>query len=103
MDGFPTGLRVLVVNDDRICFMILERMLHQCSYHSSLLCVSLILMCPYSRTKFCVLNLKVWELMCIEHNEVSQIAVDFFLESFALCYQMFTLFSTSVTTSILSS
>jgi len=32
VDEFPAGLRVLVVDDDPICLMILERMLHQCSY-----------------------------------------------------------------------
>jgi hypothetical protein len=28
MDEFPMGLRVLVVDDDPICLMILEQMLH---------------------------------------------------------------------------
>jgi hypothetical protein len=28
VDEFQAGLRVLVVDDDPICFMILERMLH---------------------------------------------------------------------------
>jgi hypothetical protein len=32
MDEFPLGLRVLVIDDDPICFRILERMLHRCSY-----------------------------------------------------------------------
>jgi hypothetical protein len=32
VDEFPAGLRVLVVDDDPICLMILERMLRQCSY-----------------------------------------------------------------------
>ncbi|KAJ7555787.1 hypothetical protein O6H91_05G055000 [Diphasiastrum complanatum] len=31
-DPFPAGLRVLVVDDDPICLMILERMLRRCSY-----------------------------------------------------------------------
>lgn len=31
-DEFPVGMRVLVVDDDPICLMVLERMLHRCSY-----------------------------------------------------------------------
>eukprot|EP00250_Pteridium_aquilinum_P019552 c24473_g3_i1 orf=272-2422(-) len=30
--GFPAGLRVLVVDDDRICLLILDRMLRECLY-----------------------------------------------------------------------
>jgi hypothetical protein len=37
VDEFPVGMRVLLVNDDPICLMILERMLHLCSYHGLLL------------------------------------------------------------------
>ncbi len=32
VDEFPLGLRVLIVDNDPICLMILERMLHRCSY-----------------------------------------------------------------------
>eukprot|EP00897_Mesotaenium_endlicherianum_P006872 jgi/Mesen1/6212/ME000320S05406 len=32
IESFPAGLRVLVVDDDPLCLMILERMLRQCSY-----------------------------------------------------------------------
>jgi hypothetical protein len=46
VDEFPAGLRVLVVDDDPICLMILERMLHQCSYQGLLLCQYLLLMFP---------------------------------------------------------
>jgi len=46
VDEFPAGLRVLVVDDDPICLMILERMLHQCSYQGLLLCQYWLLMCP---------------------------------------------------------
>ncbi|CAM6109501.1 unnamed protein product [Calypogeia fissa] len=34
MEGFsPAGLKVLVVDDDPVCLMILEAMLRQCNYH----------------------------------------------------------------------
>ncbi|KAK4265153.1 hypothetical protein QN277_026240 [Acacia crassicarpa] len=32
VDQFPAGLRVLVVDDDPTCLMILEKMLHTCLY-----------------------------------------------------------------------
>lgn len=35
-DPFPAGLRVLVVDDDPTCLMILERMLRTCLYRGSL-------------------------------------------------------------------
>lgn len=35
-DEFPAGMRVLVVDDDPICLMVLERMLHRCSYRGTL-------------------------------------------------------------------
>ncbi len=35
-DEFPAGMRVLVVDDDPICLMVLERMLHRCSYRGIL-------------------------------------------------------------------
>jgi hypothetical protein len=38
VDEFPAGMCVLVIDDDPICLMILEHMLHQCSYHGPLLC-----------------------------------------------------------------
>ena len=31
-DLFPVGMRVLVVDDDPLCLMIMERMLRRCSY-----------------------------------------------------------------------
>lgn len=34
-DPFPAGLRVLVVDDDPTCLMILERMLRTCLYRGS--------------------------------------------------------------------
>ncbi len=34
---FPTGLRVLVVDDDPLCLMILERMLRLCHYKGEIL------------------------------------------------------------------
>jgi hypothetical protein len=76
VDEFLADLHVLVVDDDPIYLIILERMLHQCSYHSPLLCQSLLLMCPYSRAKIHVLNLMVRELMCIEHNKISMISIN---------------------------
>ena len=33
MHLFPAGMRVLVVDDDPLCLMILDRMLRQCSYN----------------------------------------------------------------------
>ena len=35
-DEFPAGMRVLVVDDDPICLMVLERMLHRCNYRGIL-------------------------------------------------------------------
>lgn len=35
-DHFPTGLRVLVVDDDTTCLMILEKMLSKCLYEGTL-------------------------------------------------------------------
>ncbi|KAF9617604.1 hypothetical protein IFM89_037667 [Coptis chinensis] len=32
-DQFPIGMRVLAVDDDRICLSVLEKMLQQCQYH----------------------------------------------------------------------
>ncbi|KAJ7531907.1 hypothetical protein O6H91_14G063800 [Diphasiastrum complanatum] len=31
-EDFPVGLRVMVVDDDPVCLLILQRMLHQCRY-----------------------------------------------------------------------
>jgi hypothetical protein len=58
VDEFPAGLRVLVVDDDPICLMILDRMLRQCSYqglffHASTLLFMCWLACIfYIRLKF---------------------------------------------------
>jgi hypothetical protein len=38
VDKFPSGLRVLVIDDDLICLVILEWMSHQCSYQGLFLC-----------------------------------------------------------------
>ena len=35
-DEFPAGMRVLVVDDDPICLMVLKRMLQRCNYRGSL-------------------------------------------------------------------
>lgn len=35
VEMFPSGLRVLVVDDDPTCLMILERMLRTCLYEGS--------------------------------------------------------------------
>jgi two-component response regulator (ARR-B family) len=32
-DTFPAGLRVLAVDDDRVCFKVLERQLKYCNYN----------------------------------------------------------------------
>jgi len=32
-DEFPAGMRVLAVDDDSTCLMILETMLRRCRYH----------------------------------------------------------------------
>ena len=53
MKAFPMGLRVLVVDDDPLCLMILERMLRRCSYsgewnHSRSSCA-----CPLSLQTCC--------------------------------------------------
>ena len=34
-DPFPAGLRVLVVDDDPTCLIILEKMLRTCRYHGN--------------------------------------------------------------------
>lgn len=34
-DQFPAGLRVLVVDDDPTCLMILEKMLRHCNYEGT--------------------------------------------------------------------
>lgn len=34
-DQFPAGLRVLVVDDDSTCLMILEKMLRHCKYEGT--------------------------------------------------------------------
>lgn len=40
---FPAGLRVLVVDDDRICLLILDRMLRQCLYKGKFSCCDALL------------------------------------------------------------
>lgn len=41
-EGFsPAGLKVLVVDDDLLCLMILERMLRQCEYTGDYLAITL--------------------------------------------------------------
>ncbi|MCI01117.1 two-component response regulator ARR1-like [Trifolium medium] len=40
-DQFPAGLRVLVVDDDPTCLMILEKMLRTCLYEGIQSCFSL--------------------------------------------------------------
>ncbi len=37
---FPEGLRVLVVDDEPLCLMILDRMLRQCKYNGKCFCLS---------------------------------------------------------------
>lgn len=36
-DQFPVGMKVLVVDDDPLCLMILERMLRRCQYTGEIL------------------------------------------------------------------
>ena len=43
-DQFPAGLRVLVVDDDPTCLMILEKMLRTCLYEGSTLLLLLLLL-----------------------------------------------------------
>ncbi len=100
-DKFPIGLRVFIVNDDPICLRILEQMLHQRSCTGFTFLPILVFRVLWSRIR--VLKLMVQEFICIQHNEVSRIAVDFFLPSSILCRQMFTLSSTTLTSSVLSS
>jgi hypothetical protein len=38
-DTFPVGLRVLAVDDDRVCLKILERQLKCCNYNSVYSCL----------------------------------------------------------------
>jgi two-component response regulator (ARR-B family) len=33
--GFPSGLRVLVVDDDPLCLMIVAKMLRRCNYQGA--------------------------------------------------------------------
>eukprot|EP00898_Chlorokybus_atmophyticus_P003230 jgi/Chlat1/3908/Chrsp26S04021 len=42
---FPAGLRVLVVDDDPLCLMIVERMLRRCLYTGKPCCMSLVACC----------------------------------------------------------
>lgn len=42
LNGFPVGLRVLVIDDDRTCLTILERMLKRCLYQGTLVFLCLI-------------------------------------------------------------
>jgi hypothetical protein len=101
VDKFPPGLRVLIVDEDPICLMILERMLHQCSYTG--FASMPILTFHVSWGKIRVLNLMVNELICIQHNEVSTIVVDFFLYiCFVLYCQMFTLSLATLTSFVQS-
>ena len=37
VDQFPVGMRVLAVDDDQTCLLILETLLHRCQYHGPLL------------------------------------------------------------------
>lgn len=37
--SFPEGMRVLVVDDEPLCLMILDRMLRQCKYNGKKLCL----------------------------------------------------------------
>ena len=36
-DQFPIGMRVLAVDDDSTCLMVLETLLRRCQYHGDLL------------------------------------------------------------------
>jgi len=36
-DQFPIGMRVLAVDDDSTCLMVLETLLRRCQYHGNLL------------------------------------------------------------------
>jgi len=54
-DQFPAGLRVLVVDDDPTCLMILEKMLRTCLYEGT----TLLLLHPPSVCCYCFLFLPV--------------------------------------------
>ena len=36
-DKIPEGLRILVVDDDRVCLTVLQALLHRCKYQRGLL------------------------------------------------------------------
>jgi hypothetical protein len=44
-DEFPVGMRVLVVDDDRICLVVLERMLRRCAYQGTYVFIVLLHAC----------------------------------------------------------
>ena len=39
-DQFPIGMRVLAVDDDPTCLMLLDTLLRRCQYHGLILCLS---------------------------------------------------------------
>lgn len=61
-DQFPAGLRVLVVDDDPTCLMILEKMLRICRYDGKLfnskLCISCFLVMESLKSVLFTLFLK---------------------------------------------
>ena len=66
-DPFPAGLRVLVVDDDPTCLMILERMLRTCLYRGTLsnFCFSFLF--------FLHFNLKCIQRFTHHHGRVLQL------------------------------
>jgi hypothetical protein len=39
VDTFPAGLRVLAIDDDRVCLKVLERQLKYCNYNGVCSCL----------------------------------------------------------------
>jgi hypothetical protein len=59
-DRFPIGMRVLAVDDDPTCLLVLETLLRRCQYHG------LLLFLPDLDLVFlCLINSKKLKFLCL--------------------------------------